>query len=82
VLAITGVVDVDSAIITLGNLPRQAIGAKVAGLVLVPPVVLNTLLKAGLALSLPGSRKGLPGALALIASAAATAIAAAALILI
>jgi len=70
VLAITGTVDVDSAIITLGNLPAGVLSARVAGLVLLPPILLNTLLKAGIILS-SGARRGWPGAAALVASAAA-----------
>lgn len=69
VLALSGVVDVDSAIITLGNLPPGTLEARIAGLVLVPPVVLNTLFKAATAISLAGWRKAAPGALALVASA-------------
>jgi len=70
VLAITGSVDVDSAIITMGNLPPGALSARIAGLVLLPPILLNTLLKAGIVLS-GGARRGWPAAAALIASAAA-----------
>ncbi|MFM6931182.1 MAG: MgtC/SapB family protein [Novosphingobium sp.] len=71
VLAITGMVDVDSAIITIGNLPAGAIAASVAGLVLAPPIVLNTLIKAGMAVTMAGGRKGWPGAIALAVSAVA-----------
>lgn len=70
VLAITGTIDVDSAIITMGNLPAGVLSARVAGLVLLPPILLNTLLKAGIVLS-SGARRGWPGAAALVASAAA-----------
>ncbi|MFC0589958.1 MgtC/SapB family protein [Novosphingobium aquiterrae] len=69
VLAISGVVDVDSAIITLGNLPEATLAPKIAGLVLLPPVVLNTLFKAGAAVSLAGWRKVGPGAATLVAAA-------------
>lgn len=71
VLALSGVVDVDSAIITMGSLPQGAIRPEVAGLVLVAPVVLNTLFKAGTLYSIAGGRSGLPGALALLAAAVA-----------
>jgi uncharacterized membrane protein (DUF4010 family) len=71
VLAITGMVDVDSAIITIGNLPAGAIAASVAGLVLAPPIVLNTVIKAGMAVTVSGDRKGWPGGMALAASAVA-----------
>jgi uncharacterized membrane protein (DUF4010 family) len=67
VLAITGTVDVDSAIITMGSLPAGALSARSAGLVLLPPILLNTLLKAGIARSL-GGRRAWPAAMTLLAS--------------
>ncbi len=73
VLAITGMVDVDSAIITIGNLPAGALKANVAALVLAPPILLNTLIKAGMAVIMSGERKGWPGAIALVVSAVAAA---------
>lgn len=73
VLAISGVVDVDSAIITLGNLPEGILTPRIAGLVILPPVLLNTLFKAATALSLAGWKKAAPGSLALIAAAIAAA---------
>ena len=71
VLAISGMVDVASAIITMGNLPVGAIEPRLAGLVLAPPILLNTLLKAGMALSVAGRQQGGPSALALVLSALA-----------
>lgn len=71
VLAISGTVDVDSAIITMGNLPAGTLSAKVAGLVLLPPVLLNTLFKTGTAVALAGWKKTWPGAATLLASTAA-----------
>ena len=71
VLALSGSVDVDSAIITMGNLPPGTLTARTAGLVLVPPVVLNTLFKAGAAMSIAGWRRAWPAALVLGVSAAA-----------
>lgn len=71
VLAISGTVDVDSAIITMGNLPPGTLAARTAGLVLLPPVLLNTLFKTGTAVALAGWRKTWPGAAALLASTAA-----------
>lgn len=71
VLALSGVVDVDSAIITMGSLPAGTLTPRVAGLVLLPPVVLNTLFKAGTLVSIGGWRRGGPGAAALAASAIA-----------
>jgi len=70
VLAITGTIDVDSAIITMGSLPGT-LAARVAGLVLVPPVVLNSLFKAGVLVSVGGWRRAWPGAAALLASVVA-----------
>ncbi len=72
VLAISGVVDVDSAIITMGNLPAGTLSPRLAGLVLAPPIVLNTLLKAGMAASMSGGRSGWPGAATLVVSALAS----------
>ena len=71
VLAISGTVDVDSAIITLGSLPPGTLEPKLAGLVLLPPILLNTLLKAGVAIGITGWRRSWPGALALVLSALA-----------
>ncbi len=68
VLAISGTVDVDSAIITMGSLPPGAIEPRIAGLILLPPILLNTLFKAGITVSIAGWRRGWPGALALLLS--------------
>ena len=71
VLALSGSVDVDSAIITMGNLPPGTLSPRIAGLVLVPPIVLNTLFKAGAACSIAGWRRAWPGAAVLGLSAVA-----------
>lgn len=71
VLALSGSVDVDSAIITMGNLPAGTLPPHTAGLVLVPPIVLNTLFKAGAACSIAGWRQAWPAALVLVLSAVA-----------
>jgi len=68
VLAISGSIDVDSAIITMGNLPQGTLAPHIAGLVLVPPVVLNTLFKSATAASLAGWRQALPAIAAMLAS--------------
>ncbi|WP_296678683.1 DUF4010 domain-containing protein, partial [Novosphingobium sp.] len=73
VLAVSGVVDVDSAIITLGNLPEATLPAGIAGLVLLPPVLLNTLFKAATAIGLAGWRAVWPGAATLLAAVVAAA---------
>lgn len=70
VLAITGVADVDSAIITLGSLPPGTLAPRIAGLVLLPPVLLNTLFKAGIAVTM-GGRRAWPSAAVLVAGAVA-----------
>lgn len=68
VLAISGTVDVDSAIITMGSLPPGTLGAQTAALVLGVPVVLNTLFKTVTLVSLAGWRQSWPGAAAMLAS--------------
>ncbi len=74
VLAISGMVDVDSAIITMGSLPPGTLDPKIAGLVLMPPVLLNTLFKAGATMSIAGWQNGRMPALALCAAALASAL--------
>jgi len=71
VLALTGSVDVDSAIITMGNLPQGTLTPRIAALVLVPPILLNTLFKAGVLLSIAGWKRSWPAAASLLVSALA-----------
>jgi uncharacterized membrane protein (DUF4010 family) len=68
VLAISGTVDVDSAIITMGNLPSGTLTPRVAALVLALPVTLNTLFKTAALLSLAGWKKAWSGAAAMLVS--------------
>ena len=68
VLAISGTVDVDSAIITMGSLPPGTLTAQTAALVLGVPVVLNTLFKTATLISIAGWRQSWPGAIAMLAS--------------
>ena len=68
VLAISGTVDVDSAIITMGSLPPGTLSAQTAALVLGVPVVLNTLFKTATLISIAGWRQSWPGAIAMLAS--------------
>lgn len=68
VLALSGMLDVDSAIITMGNLPGGTIDARLAALILMPPVLLNTLVKASAAIGLAGWGKAWRGAAVLAAS--------------
>jgi uncharacterized membrane protein (DUF4010 family) len=71
VLALSGMLDVDSAIITMGNLPAGTVDPRLAALILMPPVLLNTLMKAGAAVGLAGWAKAWRGAAVLGASAIA-----------
>jgi uncharacterized membrane protein (DUF4010 family) len=75
VLAISGTADVDSAIITLGGLPAGTLDARTAALVLSVSVILNTLFKGAVALTIAGWRNGWRSALPLFATAAACAAA-------
>ena len=68
VLALSGMVDVDSAIITMGGLPAGSLNAQTAGLILAAPVMLNTLFKAVTAVGIAGWQRGWKAALPLIAS--------------
>jgi uncharacterized membrane protein (DUF4010 family) len=71
VLALSGMLDVDSAIITMGNLPAGTIDPRLAALILMPPVLLNTLIKAGAAIGLAGWHQAWRSAAVLLASALA-----------
>lgn len=71
VLALSGMLDVDSAIITMGNLPAGTIDPRLAALILMPPVLLNTLIKAGAAVGLAGWQQAWRSAVVLLASALA-----------
>src|SRR5690606_10533559 len=56
VLGLTGMMDVDAAILTLAGMPRGILDGTTAGLVLAVPVLVNTAVKALLALGLAGPR--------------------------
>jgi len=75
VLILTGFADVDAAVMTLAAAEPGAIAARVAGMVLAGPVIINTLLKAGLSAVLAGNREGGRAAAWLGASAAASGLA-------
>jgi uncharacterized membrane protein (DUF4010 family) len=75
VLALSGMLDVDSAIITMGNLPAGMVDPRLAALILMPPVLLNTLIKAGAAIGLAGWAKAWRGAVVLGASTVAALVA-------
>ncbi len=68
VLSITGALDVDAAIVTLGGLPDDAVDPALAGIILAVPILANTLFKAGVTVALAGWRQGRSGAAALTAS--------------
>ncbi|WP_246202909.1 MgtC/SapB family protein [Sphingomonas lacunae] len=73
VLALSGMVDVDSAIITMGSLPPGRIDPAVAGLILAGPVLLNNLVKAGMTVGIGGWRDGWKAALPLVLTVACAA---------
>lgn len=75
VLAIAGTADVDSAVITMGNLPAGTLAPRTAALVLAAPVALNTLFKTAILLTL-ARRKGTGAAAVMLASLTAMALAA------
>lgn len=68
VLALSGMLDVDSAIITLGALPQGSLDGPAAGLALAAPVMMNTLVKAGLTITVAKGWAGWRAALPLLAS--------------
>ena len=57
VLAISGLADVDSSIITLGGLPAGTLDPRMAGLVLTVPVLANSLFKASIVIAGAGEVK-------------------------
>lgn len=73
VLALSGMVDVDSAIITMGSLPPGRIDPTLAGLILAGPVLLNNLVKAGMTIGIGGWRDGWKAALPLVLTVACAA---------
>lgn len=77
-LLLTGLADVDAAIITFAGLPEGLIAPDRAGLLLALPVLANTLFKAGLTLAIAPNVRGWRAAWPLIASVAAAGLAIAA----
>ena len=71
ILALSGIADVDAAIITIGGLPPGVLDGRTAGLVLAAAVMANTLFKAAIPPVLVRSRRGWIAALPLIASVVA-----------
>jgi uncharacterized membrane protein (DUF4010 family) len=74
ILALTGLADVDAAVLALATLPRGSLPTEMLGLVLAGPIILNTALKAGLTIAIAPNRNGMwaAGALALCAIVSAT----------
>lgn len=68
VLGISGMVDVDAAIITMSGLPPGSLSKLTAGYVLAAPILTNTLVKAGLALVVARGRAGRAAAAPLLLS--------------
>lgn len=72
-LGVTGMMDVDAAVLTLAGLPAGAIDGWTAGLVLSVPILANTLIKGVMALTIAGGRKGLRASAPLFAAVLASA---------
>lgn len=72
VIALSGLADVDSAIIAVGSLPHGLLKGQLATIVIVAPVLANTLFKGATALAIAGWRKGWKLALPLVLSVAAS----------
>ena len=72
VLGLTGLMDVDAAVITLAGLPVQMLSDTDAGIILAIPVLANTAIKAAIAVLL-GGRAGISAAIPLIAALLASA---------
>ena len=71
VLGISGMVDVDAAIITMRGLPPGSLTKLTAGYVLAAPILANSLLKAALALGIARCRAGWAAAAPLLLSVVA-----------
>ncbi|AJA08049.1 membrane protein-like protein [Sphingopyxis fribergensis] len=68
VLALSGIADVDAAVITIGGLPAGILDSRTAGLVVAAPVMANTLFKAVITVAIVRTRRGWLAALPLVAS--------------
>lgn len=71
VLGLTGMMDVDAAVLTLSGMPEAAMNSATAGFILAAPVLANTGVKAVIAMVIAGGRNGLIAAAPLLASLAA-----------
>lgn len=72
-LGITGMMDVDAAVLTLSNLPVGSIDGWTAGVLLSIPILVNTAIKGVIALSVAGGRAGIRAAIPLFAAVLASA---------
>lgn len=72
VIALSGLADIDSAIITVGSLPAGMLEGRLATIVIVAPVLGNTLFKAATAIAIAGWQKGWKLALPLLLSVGAS----------
>lgn len=77
VLGLTGLVDVDAAVITVGSLPAPVLANPAVGLILVAPVAANTVMKAVMTVVIAGRNQGWRASLSLWSSALALAVGAA-----
>lgn len=73
-LTLTGLADVDAPILTLSQLPPDAVAPRTAGLLLVLPAIGNSLWKAGLTLVLAGPRRGWAAAWPILAGTGVAAL--------
>ncbi len=73
VLGLTGLMDVDAAVLTLAGLPGGSLTPRMAGAVLAIPVLANTAIKAALAAGIAFGRVGVGAAVPLLAALAASA---------
>lgn len=74
VLGITGMTDVDAAVLTMASLPETALDGRMAGLILAIPVLANTAIKGAMAAVIAWGHGGLRAAMPLFASLLASAV--------
>lgn len=74
-LGLTGMSDVDAAVITLAGLPSSAIDDRTAGLVLAVPVLANTAIKAAMTVAIGWKHGGVRAAQPLVAALIASTLA-------
>ncbi len=72
VLGLTGMSDVDAAVMALAGLPEYALDDRAAGVVLAVPVLANTAIKAGMAIAIGWGHGGTRAAMPLLAALAAS----------